>query len=148
LQDAVCEPKPVQDHLPLFLGGGGEKVTLGIVARHADEWNVWSTPELFRHKVAVLDGHCEKEGRDPSTITKSTQALVFLGEDEEWLAKRRSRSTGRPEIIGTPDEVVEIVADYRDSGVDELIIPDWTMGTGARRADTLDLFQRRVAVHF
>jgi alkanesulfonate monooxygenase SsuD/methylene tetrahydromethanopterin reductase-like flavin-dependent oxidoreductase (luciferase family) len=55
----------VQNPLPLLIGGGGEKLTLKITARHADEWNVWGTPEILEHKMAVLDGHCADLGRDP-----------------------------------------------------------------------------------
>ena len=50
--------------------------------------------------------------------------------------------------MGTPAEVVEVVAAYRDAGVDELIVPDFTLGTGSRRTDTLDMFKEQVAIHF
>jgi F420-dependent oxidoreductase-like protein len=145
LIDAPCDPKPVQAHLPLLVGGGGEKRTLRIVARYADEWNVWGTAEVVAQKSAVLARHCEDVGRDPSTIVRSTQALLFLSEDETWLDRKREQDPGRAAIIGTPEQVVEIVAGYRDVGVDELIVPDWTMGPVARTKDTYDLFIERVA---
>jgi alkanesulfonate monooxygenase SsuD/methylene tetrahydromethanopterin reductase-like flavin-dependent oxidoreductase (luciferase family) len=145
LIDAPCDPKPVQTHLPLLVGGGGEKRTLRIAAQYADEWNVWGTAEVVAQKSEVLARHCEAVGRDPSTIVRSTQALLFLSEDETWLAGKREQDPGRATIVGTPDEVVEIVAGYRGVGVDELIVPDWTMGPVSRTKDTYDLFLNRVA---
>jgi len=147
LTDAPMEPKPVGP-LPLLVGGGGEKRTLRIVAEHAQEWNVWSTPDVFAHKSAVLDRHCEDLGRDPAEIRRSTQALLFLSEDESYLARIRERDIGRAAIVGTPAEVVEVVARYRDAGVDELVVPDFTLGSGARRTETLDRFREEVASHF
>ena len=147
LTDAPMEPKPVGP-LPLLVGGGGERRTLRIAAEHAQEWNVWSTPEVFAHKSAVLDRHCEDLGRDPSEIRRSTQALLLLSDDESFLTRMRDRDLGRSAIIGTPSEVVDIVARYRDAGVDELIVPDFTLGTGDRRTETLDRFREDVASHF
>jgi F420-dependent oxidoreductase-like protein len=146
--DAPCDPKPVQPHLPLLVGGRGEKRTMRIAARYADEWNAWCTPEDFRHKSRILDGHCAEVGRDPGAIVRSTQALVYLSTDEAWLAPRRADNSQRPRLLGTPAEVVEQVAAYRDVGVEEFIVPDWTMGSAGRAADTLDLFWNEVAVHF
>jgi F420-dependent oxidoreductase-like protein len=148
LTDAPCDPKPVQERLPLLIGGGGEKRMLRIVARHADEWNTWCTPEVFRSKSAILDRYCEAIDRDPATIRRSTQALVFMSDDEAWLARRRVQATGRPCLIGTPAEVVEQVGAYADAGVEELIVPDWTMGRLDRAQDTLCLFWTDVAAHF
>ncbi|MFP5320719.1 MAG: LLM class F420-dependent oxidoreductase, partial [Acidimicrobiia bacterium] len=127
---------------------GGEKRTLRIAAEHAQEWNVWSTPDVFAHKSAVLDRHCADVGRDPSEIRRSTQALLFLSDDEGYLASMRERELPMPTIIGTPAEVVEVVGAYRDAGVDELIVPDFTLGTGERRTETLDRFREEVASHF
>ncbi len=147
LDDAPMNPKPVGP-LPLLVGGGGEKRTMRIAAEHAQEWNVWGTPESFGHKSQVMDRHCEDLGRDPATMRRSTQALLFLSDDQEFLAKMRERSVGRPSLIGTPEELVDQVAAFRDAGADELIVPDFTLGTGNRRTETLDRFQTEVAVHF
>lgn len=147
LTDAPMVPKPVGP-MPLLIGGGGEKRTLRIAARHADEWNVWSEPELFAQKVSVLEAHCADVGRDPSSIHKSTQALLFLSDDEEFLAKMRSRELPTMSMIGNPEQLTEVVAAYRDAGVDELIVPDFTLGTGQQRVETLDRFMTEVAVHF
>ena len=69
LHDAQCEPKPVQARLPIWVGGGGEKVTLRIAAEHADGWNVpFIPPEVWAHKAQVLGEHCERIGRDEGHI--------------------------------------------------------------------------------
>ncbi|GAC1534126.1 MAG: LLM class flavin-dependent oxidoreductase [Acidimicrobiales bacterium] len=148
LVDAPLEPKPANPRLPLLIGGGGEKVTLRIAARWADEWNVWGTPDVLRHKGGVLDRHCEQIGRDPSTISRSAQALLFLSTDEAWLEERRKAPSPMPTMIGNVQQVVEQVGAYRDAGVDELIIPDFTLGSPARSRDTLDLFLTEVASNF
>jgi F420-dependent oxidoreductase-like protein len=148
ITDAPCDPKPVQAHLPLLVGGSGEKRTMRIAARYADEWNAWGTAEDFRRRTPIFADHCNAVGRDPGSIARSTQALVYLSTDEAWLAPRRRDTSPRPRLLGTPAEVVEQVAAYDAAGVDELIVPDWMMGSAARTADTLDLFWNEVAVHF
>ncbi len=148
LEDAPAQPAPVQNPLPLLIGGGGEKRTLRIAAKYADEWNAWTTPELLAHKVSVLRGHCEQVGRDPAGIHVSTQALLYLSTDEEWLADKRENRIGPPLIAGTPGEVTEIIGRYRDAGADEIIIPDSTLGSMARKKDTCDLFMTEVAPAF
>jgi alkanesulfonate monooxygenase SsuD/methylene tetrahydromethanopterin reductase-like flavin-dependent oxidoreductase (luciferase family) len=148
ITDAPNDPGPVNGHLPLLVGGGGEQRTLRIAARYADEWNVWSTPEHMRQKAEVLARRCDEIGRDPSTVVRSTQALLFMSDDEAWLQTRRDAGIGQASIIGTPAEVVEIVAAYADAGVDELIVPDFTLGSLQRRKDTCDVLQAEVAPHF
>jgi F420-dependent oxidoreductase-like protein len=143
--DAPLSPKPVQDRLPLLIGGGGEQRTLRIAARLADEWNVWGTPEELAHKGAVLARRCAEIDRDPGEIVHSTQALVYLSDDEAWLAERRNRDVGRPTVVGTPGEVIEIMAAYRAAGVDEFIVPDFNLTDPARRHDVLDQFIGEVA---
>jgi F420-dependent oxidoreductase-like protein len=145
--DAPCDPKPAGP-LPLLLGGGGEQRTMRIAARYADEWNVWSVPEVMLHKVEVLRRHCDDLGRDPGAIAVSTQALVYVSTDLGWLDEKRRSPSGRPEMIGTPAEAIDTIGAYRDAGVDEFIVPDWTMGSTPRRKDTLDLFMTEVAAPF
>jgi F420-dependent oxidoreductase-like protein len=86
LADARCEPKPIQQpRPPLVIGGGGEKRTLRIAARFADQWNApGATPEVLAHKIEVLHGHCADVGRDPSTIEISVQ--VRAGADASATA--------------------------------------------------------------
>lgn len=67
---AALNPPPVGP-LPILIGGGGEQVTLRLVARHADLWNGFGPPERFAHKNAVLNEWCQKEGRDPAAIERT-----------------------------------------------------------------------------
>jgi alkanesulfonate monooxygenase SsuD/methylene tetrahydromethanopterin reductase-like flavin-dependent oxidoreductase (luciferase family) len=145
LANASLEPKPLQDPLPLLVGGGGEKVTLRIAARWADEWNVWGTPETLAHKVSVLEAHCRELGRDPGTIRRSAQALVFLGDDPAWLERMRGTQTPMAKIVGTAAELRDVVAAYAEAGVDELIVPDFTLGHGEAKKRAMDRLIGEVA---
>ncbi len=145
LESAVLEPKPLQRPLPLLIGGGGEKVTLRIAARFADEWNVWGDVARLKHKMALLDGYCAELGRPPRAIQRSAVALLFLTDDRAFLERLRSRPLDRPVIAGNSDEVRELVRAYRDAGVDELIVPDFTLGKRDQKLATLDRFMREVA---
>lgn len=137
VRSAIAEPKPLQAPLPILVGGKGDRM-LGLVARHADEWNMWSTPALVAERGAVLDRRCESIGRDPASITRSTQALLFLTDDEAKAAERVAAVSPRPAVGGTPARIAEEAAAWRDAGVDELIVPDFTLGTGARRLEAID----------
>jgi len=94
LTDARCEPKPVQQpRPPIVIGGGGEKRTLRIAARWADQWNApGATPDVLAHKITVLHGHCADVGRDPAAIEISVQV----------------RSDGDPQAVA--DEAAALVA--------------------------------------
>lgn len=138
LVDATCEPKPVQSPLPILIGGGGEKRTLRIVARHADEWNTWGTPETVEHKSAVLGRHCAEVGRDPSTIARSAQAVVYL--DAEPPEERRF-----PVIAGDAERLVETLQRYEAAGLDEFIVPGFFLGPGDETRRWMDTFREKVA---
>lgn len=144
--DAPNQPAPVQMSVPILIGGGGEKRTLRIAAQYADEWNAWTSPDVLAHKLSVLGQHCDAIGRDRAEIKVSTQALLFLSTDEEWLKGIRDQDMGRAGIIGTPAEVVDIIGQYKEAGADEIIVPDFTMGN--RAVETCDLFINEVAKHF
>ena len=66
--EAVCYPRPLQERIPILVGGSGERRTLRLVARHADACNLFGDPDTVRHKVAVLREHCAAEGRDPAAV--------------------------------------------------------------------------------
>jgi probable F420-dependent oxidoreductase len=75
---AKLNPPPVR-RIPILIGGSGEKVTLRIVAEHADEWHTFGDRETLRHKVAVLEDWCDKVGRDPHEIVRSTTITRLNG---------------------------------------------------------------------
>ena len=137
VRSAIAEPKPVQARLPILVGGKGDRM-LGLVARYADEWNMWSTPTLQAERAAVLGRRCEAIGRDPVSITRSTQALVFLTDDRAKGEQLVAGVAPRPALAGPPAAIAEAAAALAALGVDELIVPDFTLGTGARRLDALD----------
>ena len=89
LDEARLNPKPVQKpHPPILIGGTGEQLTLRIVARHANIWNFnGSELDVFKHKVAVLQGHCEAVGRDFNEIELSTGFRVYF-DDLDAIAAR------------------------------------------------------------
>lgn len=137
LTEAVCEPKPVQPRLPLLVGGKGDRM-LGLVARHADEWNMWATPEMITERAAVLVRHCERLGREPSSISRSTQALVFLTQSSSEAEEFVASVNGRPTVAGPAERFGEVVEGWREAGVDEVIVPDLALGSGPRRLEALD----------
>lgn len=144
LKEATLEPKPLQPNLPLMVGGGGEKVTLRITARYADEWNVWGTVETMIHKMKILDRHCEDIGRDPKNIQRSAVALLFLSDDDKFIQQTRE-TVDRALIAGNLAEVQDTVKAYQEAGVDELLVPDFTLGQGQQKIDTLDTFINDIA---
>ena len=88
LQGAECYPKPVQRPLPIIVGGGGERRTLRIVARYADEWNsVGGGLDGYRHKRVVLERHCTEVRRDPAAIRHSQMAAFVIGRDEAGMSR-------------------------------------------------------------
>ena len=145
LKDAPLEPKPVQKNLPLLIGGGGEKMTLRITAQYADEWNVWGDIDILKHKMTVLDQHCANLNRDPAEIQRSAVALLFLSDDESFIKRIKEAPAAMPTNAGNVSELQQIVSGYRDAGVDELIVPDFTMGEGQKKLDILNQFIEEVA---
>jgi len=148
LTDAPLAPKPAQSTLPLLIGGGGEKRTMRIAAKYAEEWNVWGTPDRLRQKIGVLDAHCDDLGRDPRSIQRSAQALLFMSNDQSKLDEVRARDIQMAHIVGTPGEVAEVMGEYRDAGVDEFIVPDFTLGGPTERTEVFDQFMEEIVPSF
>ena len=147
ITDAPLAPKPVQSHLPILVGGGGEQRTLRTVACYADEWNNGSPPAVFAEKLKVLAEHCEKAGRDPKSIRLTTQASVRIIHD----ASKSGESAGRPATIfsGTIEQVRDRVGAYQDLGIAELILPGFGMGASVtERRENYDRFIEDIAPAF
>lgn len=128
---AVNQPKGIQSpHIPLMIAGGGEKVTLRLVARYADACNIIDSPAALRHKFAVLEKHCAEVGTDFDRIHRTTttvciirdtdaeaRAMVPPGIDFAYPGDAASYA-----LIGTVDTVRQRLAAYEDAGVQELAI--------------------------
>jgi F420-dependent oxidoreductase-like protein len=125
LDGAQCDPKPVQrPHPQILIGGGGEQLTLRVVARLADASNFGGKPHEFKAKTEVLKGHCAEVGRDYDEIQKTWSPEIFIRETEAEVAAAGSRSFwGEPveswtegNLVGTPEQVAEKVQQYIDLG--------------------------------
>jgi probable F420-dependent oxidoreductase len=106
-------PGPVNGHLPILIGGAGEKVTLRLVAEHADAWNTFGPPEKFKEKCDLLDGHCKDVGRDPSTVERTVG--IGANEIDDWGAYVEAGAdhlivmTGPPFDLGPVARLLELV---------------------------------------
>ncbi|MCH2174038.1 TIGR03560 family F420-dependent LLM class oxidoreductase [Myxococcota bacterium] len=127
-QDASCLPPPVQERLPLWIGGTGEKRTLRMAARYADGWNAaYVGPEEYARLNGVLDSWCEREGRNPSEIERSVNLSFSLSADAAGAARALEELRTRwgdeavprlqaGSLLGTPDDAAERVTQYLDAG--------------------------------
>jgi F420-dependent oxidoreductase-like protein len=124
LHDAQCEPKPVQARLPLWVGGGGEKVTLRIAAQHADGWNVpFIAPDAWAHKAKVLDEHCASVGRDPAEIVKTINVGMAFTEEELTRQFGPMSNYVKPGVLsGSVQEMVDKVGAYVSAGAQWVIL--------------------------
>jgi alkanesulfonate monooxygenase SsuD/methylene tetrahydromethanopterin reductase-like flavin-dependent oxidoreductase (luciferase family) len=148
ITNAPCEPKPVQNPLPILVGTGGVRM-LRLTARFAQEWNTWGTPDVAGGVIATLRAACEKESRDFSTVRKSVQPLFFIVNDDSSAEKLRAVVPADRSVVGTTSQLVDAVGQYKDLGFDEICVPDFTMGqTPAERSDNYEKFWNEVAVHF
>lgn len=138
---AINRPRPLQSpRPPIWIAGGGERLTLRLVAEKADYANFAANPATFARKSKILDQHCEDVGRDPGEIIRSVHLEVLVGEaeaDVQAIAKRggAQRSMTGPEYasiftVGTVDQVAERVAEYRAAGCGYVIayFPDSVWG--------------------
>ena len=159
LSDAALEAKPLQQPLPLLIGGAGEQRTLRIAARHAQAWNIWGTARRMRRKMAVLDRHCAVIGRDPRSIQRTAATLLILSDAPEDLRRAEALRRTQPVLAGGVEAVRARVREYVDAGVDEIVIADFTpnpdrtlgpstLGEGAVKRATLDRFIEQVAPAF
>lgn len=122
LTDAFLNPRPVQQPRPsLLVGASGEQIALNIVARYADIWNSFGSPEVFQRKIAILTEHCRKIGRDPETIEKSVLLQMTLTDDPETTRRaRENESWGM--LAGSSTEIQQQIQRYVAVGVTHIII--------------------------
>lgn len=140
LDGAICQPKPVQKpHIPFWIAGGGEKVTLNIAARHAQYTNFGIDLDEFKAKSEILKGHCADVGTEYGAIVRSTNLNVLMGTTESEVEEKktwlRSHLTGRvaddkvesnmalyEAMSGTPEQVVARLREWEAEGMTYAII--------------------------
>ena len=131
LRDALCEPRPVQAHLPILIGGSGPKKTLRTTALHGDAWNTAGTLDFVRTALATLDEHCATVGRDRSGIELSISFPIVIRETvgaAEAAAAERFATNGVehagnvPHLAGPPELIAEAISPFRDLGFSTVIV--------------------------
>ena len=117
----TCVQKP---HVPIMVGGNGEKRTLRTLARFGDicnlDFNLPGSPEIFKHKISVLESHCEEFGRDPSKI-KKTMLIPFRLENDEKKAEELRKRRGGWGLYGTKSFIINRIQQYIDAGAEEIM---------------------------
>ena len=163
LKGAICQPKPLQEpHIPIWVAGGGERLTLNIAARHAQYTNFASSVEEFVHKSEVLKGHCETVGTDYDVIVRSSNFNILCAETQseadekvEELKDRLMRyvSEERAEVqtgfyrgtSGTPEKIIEDLREWEKAGMSYAIV---NFADAAYDTSGLELFAREVIPAF
>ena len=130
IDGAFNNPQPIRGDIPIMIGGSGERKTLRMVAQYADASNFFGDPDRIRHLCGVLEGHCERLGRDMSEITKTRLGTMVVAPTHEE-AERKAESTPLAAnvpadrratwVIGDPDTVGEKCQELLDAGLDGLI---------------------------
>jgi len=156
ITDAINNPKPLQKpHPPIWVGGGGEQLTLKVTAELADGCNFISlTPEDYKHKLDVLQAHCAKIRRNPAEIKKSWQGRVIIANDEPQVKEKLRKFMDTPQgatraasnnLVGTPEQCIKRIQQYKDLGITQfmLVFPEAPGDLG-----TMRLFSEKVMPHF
>jgi F420-dependent oxidoreductase-like protein len=147
IDEAILEPKPLQKpHPPILIGGGGEQLTLRVLARHGDACNFFGDPDMVKHKFEVLRRHCEAEGRDFNSIERTNLTGLFLARTDAELQAKCER-LGMPDpqrgSALTVSQAIDLVGRYQAVGTQLLICRfhrnDW---------ESMELFAQEVMPHF
>ena len=130
IDGAFNNPQPIRGDIPIMIGGSGEKKTLRMVAQYADASNFFGDASRIRHLVGVLEGHCERLGRDIGEITKTRLGTIIVKptqDEADGLFNYIAENSGMPPdrlatwIVGDPDTVGERCQELLDAGLDGLI---------------------------
>jgi F420-dependent oxidoreductase-like protein len=130
VREALNNPRPIRGDIPIMIGGSGEKKTLRMVAQYADASNFFGNAERVRHLISVLEGHCDRLGRDSSEITKTSLAPFVIAPTHEEAERKVDalRQAGASErilamvVAGDPPAIVEQATELLDAGLDALIV--------------------------
>ena len=154
LDKPINEPKGISEpHPPIWIGGGGEKVTLKLVARWGDACNVNGDVDTLKHKFEVLKGHCDDVGRDYGEITRSTSINVHLLEPGEVAEEATREARGSMSydqyaerfMVGTAEEISERLQPMVDAGVNYFIT---YLPRVAHEPERVDRFAEQVVPEF
>jgi alkanesulfonate monooxygenase SsuD/methylene tetrahydromethanopterin reductase-like flavin-dependent oxidoreductase (luciferase family) len=159
IKEAICNPKPIQQpYPPILVGGRGKKITLRIVAEHADIWNwppaVYITPDIYMEYLRLLEKHCQKVGRNLKDISLSMGDICQISESRlelnkeiaKYKPKELSMDNYMNHLIGTPDECIKRVELYQDLGVSEFVLQIPSLGSGETK--DLNLLAKEVMSSF
>jgi alkanesulfonate monooxygenase SsuD/methylene tetrahydromethanopterin reductase-like flavin-dependent oxidoreductase (luciferase family) len=131
--ELVLQPRPLQEHLPIMIGGSGEKKTLRSVANYADQWNAMGSVAKLRRKVEVLRQHCEAVGRNPAEIALTAGCKPIIRDSEAearrlWESQMAHNRTPMSDVedddtfwVGTPEQVAERMIERRELGFDTFL---------------------------
>jgi alkanesulfonate monooxygenase SsuD/methylene tetrahydromethanopterin reductase-like flavin-dependent oxidoreductase (luciferase family) len=128
--DALCEPRPVQAHLPILIGGSGPRKTLRTVALRGDGWNTAGTLDEVRERLAILDAHCADVGRDRSEIELTISFPIVIRDtaadaEQAWASLMTSNGAsdvGQVPLAGSPERVADAIRPYIDLGFSTVIV--------------------------
>lgn len=144
LTDAPCEPKPVQDPLPIVVGTGSQRM-LRLTARWAQQWNTWGDAARVRRLSEAFLTACDAERRDPASMWRSAQALVLFADDRATADRLRERALPERSLIGTPAQIADEISQIAALGTDEFIVPGRGAGpTPEARRETYERFWTEV----
>jgi len=126
IDDAMLSPGSFKEPIPIMIGGTGEKRTLRTLARYGDIMNMdgWTgagmSLELFQHKVAVLNKHCEEADRDPADIQKTLMMPCYLT-DDQGLIDRAVKALGPGTVAGSKQYIIDRIGEFEEAGVSEIM---------------------------
>jgi F420-dependent oxidoreductase-like protein len=153
IENAYCNPKPIQKpHPPIMIGGGGERETLKLVAKYADACNIFGSIDTVKRKLEILKNHCKTEGRDYNSILKTRLGRLMIDNDKSKLQARVAKTSAGVSaemlreflVSGTPDDIHREVEKFRDAGIQYFI----TGFDPTRELEELELFGREVVKRF
>jgi F420-dependent oxidoreductase-like protein len=151
--DTSGYPRPLQERVPVIVGGGGERRTLRLVARYADAANVFGDAATVKHKAAILRAHCVDVGRDPAEVELTHLSTALVGADDRQVAdlvdQLRPRRRGHAEYAaavnaGTVDDHIGRFRELAEAGAAEVMVrlPDLSDSAPlARMADVISAFR-------
>ena len=135
---ANCDPKPLQQpHPPIWIGGGGEQLTLRVVARHADIWHGFGGLDTLKRKIGLIHEYARGYGRDPSEILISTNVPIWVGNDPPQGAPGRAGAPPPSFISGEPAAIEARLREYVAAGVTYFILGGYNLDNWRRVSDQI-----------